>query len=104
MVTDVWLLWGRFVTLILIFCSVCAHAAAAAGGGGGRFVTGHAPIILKARTNGGVQKALQQFRDKAGSDVFWFRLTPLHANIGIGDPEVVRHILLHGDQKKYRKG
>ena len=69
-----------------------------------RFVTGHAPTILKARTAGGVQTALAKFRNQTGSDVFWFRLTPLHPNIVVGDPQTMKHILLHGDQKKYRKG
>ena len=51
-----------------------------------------------------MQTILAKFREQAGSDVFWFRLTPLHPNVVIGDPDTVKHILLHGDQKKYRKG
>ena len=57
------------------------------------FVTGHAPMVLHARTNGGVQTVLAQWRDATQSDVFWFRLTPLHPNIVIGQLYTSKHVI-----------
>ena len=69
-----------------------------------RFVVGHATSALRWRREGGVQGFLRECRDAVGKKVFWFRLSPFHANVVIGDAESVKFLLNDMKQERYRKG
>ena len=48
---------------------------------------GHALSALSWRSAGGVQGFLKECWDSVGSNIFWFRMGPLHANVVIGEAE-----------------